>query len=118
MTDPLLLTPSGLRRGRSLGIQFDGEPGPLNSITDVPGVGIGYCTIVKGDGPLEVGVGPVRTGVTAILPRVLEETGLPVFAALHSLNGNGELTGSHWIQEVDHLLIVPCGGVSFYCAYL
>ncbi len=99
MTDPQLATPSGRARARAVPVPFDGTPGPLNAITDVPGVEVGYCTIVRGEGPLVVGQGPVRTGVTAILPRGKAGVGVPVFAGSHSLNGNGELTGTIWIEE-------------------
>lgn len=95
-----LVTPAGKRRARSFGIGFDGQPGPANAITDVSGVAVGYSTIVRGSGPLRVGEGPVRTGVTAILPRPLGQTALPVFAGVFSGNGNGELTGSHLIEEL------------------
>jgi D-aminopeptidase len=93
-------TPSGKPRAASLGLQFPGAPGRLNSITDVDGVSVGYTTLVEGDGQLVVGKGPVRTGVTAILPRPLDQLCAPVMAGLFSLNGNGELTGSHFIEEV------------------
>lgn len=88
-------------RARDLGIAFDGTPGPLNAITDIAGIEIGTATIVAGEGRLEVGHGPVRTGVTAILPRgrVFD----PVFAGTATLNGNGELTGTHWIEESGFL---------------
>jgi L-aminopeptidase/D-esterase-like protein len=99
MTDPLRATPSGRARARAIPVPFDGTPGPCNAITDVPGVEVGYCTIVRGEGPLVVGQGPVRTGVTAILPRGRAGVGVPVFAGGHALNGNGELTGSLWIAE-------------------
>ena len=99
MTDPQLATPSGRPRARAIPVPFDGTPGPLNAITDVPGVEVGYCTLVRGEGPLVVGQGPVRTGVTAILPRGKAGVGVPVFAGSHSLNGNGELTGTIWIEE-------------------
>ncbi len=99
MTDPQLATPSGQARARAIPVPFDGTPGPLNAITDVPGVEVGYCTLVRGEGPLVVGEGPVRTGVTAILPRGKAGVGVPVFAGSHSLNGNGELTGTIWIEE-------------------
>ncbi len=79
-------------RARDLGIPFDGTPGPLNAITDVKGVEVGMVTLISGSGPLVVGKGPVRTGVTAILPR--GKTGDPVFANWHTLNGNGEMTGT------------------------
>ncbi|HLF19578.1 MAG TPA: P1 family peptidase, partial [Bacteroidota bacterium] len=85
-------------RARDLGIPFDGTPGKNNAITDVAGVEVGYATIISGDGKLVVGKGPVRTGVTAILPRGKKFTD-PVFAAWFTLNGNGEMTGTTWIQE-------------------
>lgn len=99
MTDPLLSTPSGKPRARALGIPFDGRPGPWNAITDVAGVSVGYTTLVAGDGALVAGRGPVRTGVTAILPRPAANTLEPVFAGFHSQNGNGEMTGAHMIEE-------------------
>ena len=92
-------TPSGKPRARALGLRFDGEPGENNAITDVAGVEVGYTTLIEGDGPLVVGKGPIRTGVTALLPRGRTDMATPVFAACHSLNGNGELTGSHWVAE-------------------
>ena len=76
-----------------------GRRAPFNAITDVSGVSVGYATLISGDGPLRVGTGPVRTGVTAILPRPLGELATPVFAGVFSQNGNGELTGSHIIEE-------------------
>lgn len=76
----------------------DLTPGPLDAITDVDGVAVGHSTIVSGAGPLRVGRGPVRTGVTVVLPR-REIWTAPVFAGTHRLNGNGELTGVHWIRE-------------------
>ena len=85
-------------RARDLGISFDGTPGPLNAITDVRGVEVGVTTIVRGDGALKPGAGPVRTGVTVILPRG-KESADPVFAAWFSQNGNGEMTGTTWIDE-------------------
>ncbi|TPJ53117.1 MULTISPECIES: P1 family peptidase [unclassified Mesorhizobium] len=92
-------TPSGKPRARSFGIGFDGTPGPFNAITDVAGVSVGYSTLISGDGPLVVGQGPVRTGVTAILPRPRADLAIPVFAGIFSQNGNGELTGSHIVEE-------------------
>lgn len=83
---------------RALGVPLDGTPGPLNAITDVAGVEVGHTTIVRGEGLLVVGQGPVRTGVTAILPRG-REAGDSAFAAWFSLNGNGEMTGTTWIEE-------------------
>ena len=86
-------------RPRDLGIPFDGIPGPLNAITDVPGVEVGMTTIIRGEGPLRVGEGPVRTGVTAILPRGRDGVGRACAAGWHALNGNGEMTGTAWIEE-------------------
>ena len=89
-------------RARDLGIPFEGISGPLNAITDVPGVEVGHFTLIRGQpGPLVKGVGPVRTGVTAILPRGHRFD--PVFAATYALNGNGEMTGIHWIEESGYL---------------
>lgn len=93
------MTPGGKPRARAFGIAFDGEPGPFNAITDVPGVAVGYATLISGEGALAVGKGPVRTGVTAILPRPRADLAVPVFAGVFSQNGNGELTGSHIIEE-------------------
>ena len=88
-------------RARDLGIPFDGEPGQQNAITDVAGVTVGHTTLNYGDGPLVVGEGPVRTGVTAVLPRGRSSD--PVFAGGYSLNGNGEMTGTIWIEESGFL---------------
>jgi L-aminopeptidase/D-esterase-like protein len=85
-------------RGRSLGIPFEGTPGPLNAITDVPGVEVGQVSIVRGDGLLKVGEGPVRTGVTVILPRGKGSV-KEVYAGSFNLNGNGEMTGQAYIQD-------------------
>ena len=90
-------------RARELGIPFDGTPGPLNAITDVAGVEVGHVTLISGEGKLEVGRGPVRTGVTAILPRGKDPGAAPVFAGTFSLNGNGEMTGTTWIEESGFL---------------
>ncbi|QFG36607.1 L-aminopeptidase DmpA [Paracoccus pantotrophus] len=89
-------------RGRQLGLPFPGQTGQWNAITDVPGVKVGYTTIIEGDGPLRVGEGPIRTGVTAILPRGHLAEIRPVWAGIHALNGNGEMTGSHWIRHAGH----------------
>ena len=89
-------------RARDLGIPFDGTPGPLNAITDVKGVEVGFVTLLEGSGPLKVGTGPVRTGVTAILPRGKRSRD-PVFAGWFPLNGNGEMTGTAWIEESGFL---------------
>jgi L-aminopeptidase/D-esterase-like protein len=95
-------------RARSLGIGLDGVVGERNGITDVPGVEVGCTTLIEGHGPLVVGSGPVRTGVTAILPRGREGVGIPCAAAFFSLNGNGELTGSHWLTESGALTLPVC----------
>src|SRR5438477_8794921 len=89
--------PTKTVRARNLGIPFDGTPGKFNAITDVAGVEIGYTTLISGDGKMEVGKGPVRTGVTAILPRGKKDD--PVYAGVFSLNGNGEMTGTAWVEE-------------------
>ena len=75
------------------------DPGPSNAITDVAGVRVGHVTLVRGDGPLRVGEGPVRTGVTVVIPHDGDIWTEPVFAGAHRLNGNGELTGLEWIRE-------------------
>jgi L-aminopeptidase/D-esterase-like protein len=90
------------RRARDLGIPLPGTPGPFNAITDVAGVEVGHTTLIEGEGPLVVGKGPVRTGVTAILPRGKESLD-PVFAGCAVLNGNGEMTGTAWIEESGFL---------------
>ena len=92
----------GKPRARDLGIPFDGTPGPLNAITDVKGVEVGHTTLISGSGKLVVGSGPVRTGVTAILPRGKQSTD-QVFAGWFSLNGNGEMTGTTWVEESGFL---------------
>jgi len=90
-------------RASDLGVPFDGTPGKLNSITDVPGVEVGYTTLISGDGKLETGKGPVRTGVTAIIPRGHDSLNDPVYAGCFSLNGNGEMTGTAWVEESGFL---------------
>src|SRR6266576_2782770 len=104
---PLLLVASTVHaqsrpRARDLGVPFDGTPGPLNAITDVAGVTVGHATIIKGEGKLVVGQGPVRTGVTAIFPRG-GTNGDPVFGGWFTLNGNGEMTGTTWLEESGFL---------------
>ncbi|MGH7538140.1 MAG: P1 family peptidase [Gemmatimonadales bacterium] len=89
-------------RARDLGIPLDGVPGPLDAITDVAGVEVGHATIISGSGKLVVGTGPVRTGVTAILPRGKRDFD-PVFAGWFTLNGNGEMTGTTWVEESGFL---------------
>jgi D-aminopeptidase len=96
-------------RATALGIRIGRlAPGPLDAITDVPGVRVGHTTIVEGDGPLEVGRGPVRTGVTIIQPHEGDVGREPVYAGCHRLNGNGELTGLEWVREAG-MLTTPIG---------
>jgi D-aminopeptidase len=93
---------TGQVRARDIGIPFDGTPGPLNAITDIEGIMVGHVTLIEGAaGPLVVGQGPIRTGVTAILPRGPRFA--PVFAGWYSLNGNGEMTGTTWVEESGFL---------------
>jgi D-aminopeptidase len=89
-------------RARELGIPFDGTPGSYNAITDVAGVEVGLTTLISGKGPLVVGQGPVRTGVTAVFPRGKEVLN-QAFAAWFTLNGNGEMTGTTWLDESGFL---------------
>jgi L-aminopeptidase/D-esterase-like protein len=94
---------SGKVRARGLGLPFPGKTGPLNAITDVAGVEVGYSTVI-GDAP-GAGKGPARTGVTAIIPRGRSgPLTAPVWAGFHSLNGNGEMTGMHWVKEAGYFL--------------
>jgi D-aminopeptidase len=88
----------GRPRARELGVPFEGTPGAANAITDVAGVEVGQTTLISGEGPLQVGAGPVRTGVTAVLPRG-KNLNSAVFAGFFALNGNGEMTGTHWVEE-------------------
>jgi D-aminopeptidase len=101
------------KRARDYGIPFNGTTGIHNSITDVSGVTVGHTTIIRGEGPLHKGEGPVRTGVTAILPHGKEF--IPVYANFYALNGNGDMTGTHWISESGFLetpiLITNTGNV-------
>src|SRR6266403_3518918 len=90
-------------RARDFGIPFEGAPGKFNAITDVAGVEVGYTTLISGEGKLDVGKGPVRTGVTAILPRGHDSLNDPVYAGVFSLNGNGEMTGTAWVEESGFL---------------
>lgn len=96
-----LNTPAGSMRARGLGLPFPGSPGEFNSITDVAGVMVGYTTIVSGSGKLIQGKGPVRTGVTALLPRGHDAS--PCLAGIYSFNGNGEMSGTLWIDEAGEL---------------
>jgi L-aminopeptidase/D-esterase-like protein len=85
-------------RARDLGVPFDGTPGPGNAITDVAGVEVGFKTLISGEGAMVRGKGPVRTGVTAIFPRGKAD-GRAVFAGFFAGNGNGDMTGTHWLEE-------------------
>ena len=100
-----LAAQAGAERARDLGIPLDGTPGPLDAITDVSGVTVGHSTIVRGSGRLVQGKGPVRTGVTVVFPRGKADLS-PVFAGWFSLNGNGEMTGTAWIDDYG-LLFYP-----------
>jgi len=95
--------PTTKPRARELGVPFDGTPGPLNAITDVSGVTVGHTTLISGEGKLQIGKGPVRTGVTAILPRGKNSMNDAVMAGWWSLNGNGEMTGTTWVEESGFL---------------
>lgn len=90
------------QRARDLGVPFDGRPGPLDAITDVKGVEVRHTTLIEGNGPLQVGKGPIRTGVTVILPRG-KTNSEPVYAGWFSQNGNGEMTGTTWVEESGFL---------------
>ena len=96
------------QRGRALGLPFSGATGPFNAITDVAGVEVGMTTLIAGEGPLRVGHGPVRTGVTAILPCGRAAGPARVWGGLFALNGNGEMTGSHWLEEAGWLMGPVC----------
>ena len=90
-------------RARDLGIPLEGSPGALNAITDVPGVEVGHATLIRGSGKLRVGAGPIRTGVTTVFPRGARDLS-HVFAGWFSLNGNGEMTGTAWLDDYALLL--------------
>src|ERR1700761_3699748 len=90
------------QRARELGVPFDGSPGPLDAITDVKGVEVGDTTLISGEGKLVVGKGPVRTGVTVIFPRGRQDQE-PVYAGWYAQNGNGEMTGTTWVEESGFL---------------
>ena len=113
----LLLLASSLvaqtKRARDYGIPFDGKTGRFNAITDVKGVTVGHVTLISGEGALVKDKGPIRTGVTAILPRGKEFA--PCYANWYTLNGNGDMTGTHWITESGFLetpvLITNTGNV-------
>ena len=97
------LTMAAPPRARDLGVPFDGVTGANNAITDVAGVLVGQTTLISGSGKLKVGQGPVRTGVTAVLPRGIDSLSNPVFAAWFTQNGNGEMTGTTWVEESGFL---------------
>ncbi|MFI5209478.1 MAG: P1 family peptidase, partial [Gemmatimonadales bacterium] len=99
---PCALVAQAKPRARDLGVPFEGTTGPLNAITDVAGVEVGQVTLISGEGKLIVGKGPVRTGVTAVFPRGRDNPD-PVFAAWSPLNGNGEMTGTAWVEESGFL---------------
>ncbi|MFN3513810.1 MAG: P1 family peptidase [Phenylobacterium sp.] len=93
------MTPRGRLRARGAGVPLVGEPGPWNAITDVAGVEVGYCTLIKGEPPLQVGVGPVRTGVTAIFPRGRARPEAGAYAGFFSMSGIGEMSGAAFVDE-------------------
>ena len=95
-------------RARDLGLDFQGTTGVHNSITDVPGIEVGYTTIIEGEGPVETGKGPIRTGVSAILPKGHSPKPEKIWAGFFALNGNGEMTGTHWIQDGGYLVGPVC----------
>jgi D-aminopeptidase len=95
-------------RARDLGLPFDGVTGKFNAITDVAGVEVGFTTLIEGEGAVEVGRGPIRTGVTAILPRGKRNKPSPIWAGQFNLNGNGEMTGTHWINEAGYFISPIC----------
>ncbi len=102
-TSAALVAADARPRARDLGVPFEGAPGGNDAITDVPGVEVGHTTLVSGNGKLVVGSGPVRTGVTAILPRGTASGDDAVFAGWFSQNGNGEMTGTTWVEESGFL---------------
>src|SRR5258705_6546369 len=95
--------PTPKPRARDLGVPFDGTPGPLNAITDISGITVGHTTLIAGEEKLQIGKRPVRTGVPAVLPRGKDSMSNPVFAGWWSLNGNGEMTGTTWVEESGFL---------------
>ena len=95
-------------RARDLGLPFEGLTGEFNAITDIPGVEVGFTTVIEGEGAVEVGRGPVRTGITAILPRGKRSKPSPTWAGHFNLNGNGEMTGTHWINEAGYFISPIC----------
>lgn len=95
-------------RARDLGLPFEGRPGKFNALTDIAGVEIGFTTLIEGEGDLEVGRGPVRTGVSTILPRGKQSKPCPIWAGQFSFNGNGEMTGTHWINDAGYFISPIC----------
>jgi D-aminopeptidase len=95
-------------RARDLGLPFEGTPGTFNALTDVSGVAVGFTTLIEGEGALVVGKGPIRTGITAILPRGRQAKPSAVWAGQFNLNGNGEMTGTHWINEAGYFIGPIC----------
>ena len=95
-------------RGRQLGLPFEGETGEFNAITDVPGVLVGSKTLISGSLPMIQGKGPIRTGITSILPKGFNKEPQPIWAGMHALNGNGEMTGSHWIKDGGYFIGPIC----------
>ena len=95
-------------RARDLGLSFDGKPGEFNAITDIAGVEVGFATLIEGEGPVQVGKGPIHTGVTAILPRGKRTMPSPIWAGQFNLNGNGEMTGTHCINEAGYFISPIC----------
>ena len=95
-------------RARDLGLPFEGKTGKCNAITDVCGVEVGFTTLIEAEGPLQVGKGPIRTGVTAILPREKSDAPSPIWAGQFNFNGNGEMTGTHWINEAGYFIGPIC----------
>ena len=95
-------------RGRQLGLPFEGEAGEFNAITDVPGVLVGSKTLISGSLPMIQGKGPIRTGITSILPKGFIKEPQPIWAGMHALNGNGEMTGSHWIKDGGYFIGPIC----------
>ena len=95
-------------RGRELGLPFEGKVGEFNAMTDIPGVLVGSKTLLEGSLPILQGKGPIRTGVTTILPRGFQKEPQPIWAGQYSLNGNGEMTGSHWIKDGGYFLGPIC----------
>ena len=91
--------PATAQRARDLDVPFEGDPGPLDAITDIPGVEVGQATLISGEGTLKIGTGPVRTGVTVVFPRGRAHADKPVHGGFFDLNGNGEMTGRAYLED-------------------